>query len=498
MSKILVAKDANQAKELSRLYREKKIRRIHQGIYTDNLKDAISDVVLSSWMDIVPHIITSGILSFRTALELKPTPFKDGFVVFMTSSYTKNIQLPGLRINISKGNSHSHIEQVLPGVARSNTARLLLENLTTVRSAQYKGIKTIGSDGVEDFLAKELRLRGESILNQIRDETKRVGKELGYIAEQEKLNKIISALLLTHKDEGYLNSKYANAIAIKEPFDSARVKLFQELATYLKKCIFLDRSYEYSKRSFSNLSFFEAYFSNFIEGTEFEIDEAEDIVFKGVEIKNRHADSHDILSNFTLSNDFSEMNTRPRTLNELIDLLKTRHAYMMKERPEKRPGNFKEKPNRAGNTYFVHPNEVIGTLTQGFEIYHLLNEGLEKALFMHFLVSEVHPFDDGNGRLSRIMMNTELVSAGLYKIMIPSVHRDNYLNGLRLTSRDHNFRIYCKAMDQAQAYTASVNWKDYGEAREKIEADHADQTSDEGLPIFNRALRVLKLSEFAV
>jgi Fic family protein len=168
----------------------------------------------------------------------------------------------------------------------------------------------------------------------------------------------------------------------------------------------------------------------------------------------------------------------------------------MRERPEKRPGEFKNKPNKAGNTYFVSSAEVIGTLTHGFEYYQLLTDGIEKALFMHFLVSEVHPFEDGNGRLSRIMMNAELVKSGLFKIIIPSAHRDNYLNGLRLASRDHEFRIYCKVIDQAAAYTASVNWLHYNEAREKIEADFANLTSDEGLPQFNRALRMLALSEF--
>ena len=132
------------------------------------------------------------------------------------------------------------------------------------------------------------------------------------------------------------------------------------------------------------------------------------------------------------------------------------------------------------------PDEVIGTLRQGFELYQMLQDGMEKALFMHLLVSETHPFDDGNGRLSRIMMNAELV------------HRDNYLNGLRMVSRDQEFRSYCKVIDQAQAYVASVNWLDYLEAREKIEADDANLIPDEGLPIFNRALRELQLSEFSV
>jgi hypothetical protein len=50
-------------------------------------------------------------------------------------------------------------------------------------------------------------------------------------------------------------------------------------------------------------------------------------------------------------------------------------------------------------------------------------------------------------------------------------------------------------MDQAQAYTASVNWFDYSEARERLENDAANLSSDEGIPTFNRKLRTLKLSD---
>ena len=169
----------------------------------------------------------------------------------------------------------------------------------------------------------------------------------------------------------------------------------------------------------------------------------------------------------------------------------------MKERPEKRPGEFKIKENKAGNTLFVAPEDVLGTLWHGFERYKLLKSALAKAFFMQFLISEVHPFDDGNGRLSRIMMNAELVPHSQFKIIMPNVHRDNYLDGLRLASRDKNFRTYIKVMDQAQAYTASVNWLDYGEAREMLEKDDANLSPDEGIPTFNRVLKTLKLSDIS-
>ena len=498
MSKLIFSKDQNQAKKLSRLCQQKQIRRICRGVYTDNLTDPLADIVAKNWIPLVSHIVSNGILSYRTAVELRPIPFKDQTIVFLTSTYTKTINLPGLIIKVIKGNNTSHLEQVLPGIARSNQPRMLLENLAATRGASYKNIKTIGETGVEKILAKELRLRNEASLNQIRDAAKAVAAELGYSTEYKKLNAIISALLVTHPDPNVLQSKYAKAIAEQRPFDNIRLQMFEQLSIYIKRCDFLTREYQYSKVSFKNLTFFESYFSNFIEGTEFIIDEAEDIVFQGKEIHQRHADSHDVLANFTISNDYSEMTVTPQSAKELMELLQNRHAYLMQARPDIHPGQFKQIANKVGNTYFVAPEEVIGTLVQGFELYNIMKDGLEKALFMHLLISEVHPFDDGNGRLSRIMMNAELVKAGLYKIIIHSVHRDNYLNGLRLASRDNNFRSYCKAMDQAQAYTASVNWLDYGEARTKIETDHANQKADEGLPIFNRALRQLVLSEFAV
>jgi Fic family protein len=494
---IKTAKTKQEANQLSREYQGGRLRRIYHGIYTDDLNSEVNKIVIQYWMEILPHIVSDGILAFSTALGLKPQQYKHGAIIFVISTYVKTIELPGLTIKVYKGNNREFIEPILPNLFKSSITRALLENLTIVKGASYIGVKTIGTEGVEKYLAKELRTRGEDNLNHIRDEAKQIAEKLGYQKEYTKLNQIISALLSTHANENILSSNYAKAAAQKKPYDEHRIQLFDELAVYLKKCILLQRDYEYNSTSFKNLSFYESYFSNYIEGTKFLIDEAEDIVFKGIEINNRHADSHDVLSNFLLTNDYSEMCITPRNVDELIDILQKRHAIMMKERPEKHPGVFKTKENKAGNTTFVSSVDVLGTLWEGFERYKLLKPGIERALFMQFLISEIHPFDDGNGRLSRIMMNAELVSQSQYKIIMPNVHRDNYLNGLRLASRDKSFRTYVKVMDQAQAYTASVKWLDYGETREKLESDNANLSSDEGIPTFNRALRTLKLSDIS-
>ena len=246
------------------------------------------------------------------------------------------------------------------------------------------------------------------------------------------------------------------------------------------------------------IAFFESYFSNFIEGTEFLVDEAEDIVFSGRKIANRHADSHDVLSLYELTSDFDEISRVPESSGDFLQLLKRRHEFLMRARPDKNPGKFKTKRNQAGNTVFVEPERVAGTIEHAFVSYQTLRHPLARALFMMFVVTEVHPFDDGNGRLARVMMNAELVVANQTKIIVPIAHRDNYLSSLRRVSRDKLFQTYCKVLDQSQAYSDSVDWSDYGGALSKLEKDSAFKIPEEGLPIFNRALRGLHLSELPV
>ncbi|OGT26191.1 MAG: hypothetical protein A3I77_06105 [Gammaproteobacteria bacterium RIFCSPLOWO2_02_FULL_42_14] len=494
MKTLKFANTSNESKLLSKQMKTGKLRRVCRGVYTNDLVSPIERIVLTHWMDVVIHVVPGGILSFQTALTLKPIPFQQSHIVFLTSTYHKKIFLPGLIIQVIRADNKRYTEQVLPQLARSSPARFLLENLTTV-NAVYQNIKTIGVAGVENYLAKELQLRGEKNINTLRNTAKKIAEVLHFQSAYRKLNDIVSALLLSHPDKNFLKSTYAISVAKKEVCDQTRITLFQSFILYLKKCHFKKRPYHYHKTSFKNIAFFESYFSNFIEGTEFLIDEAEEIVFQGKEIDRRHADSHDVLSHFILSNDYFDMTVTPKSPTEFLQLLQQRHRYLMQGRPEKLPGQFKQKQNKAGNTYFVLPEMVIGTLMQAFSLYKTLQPGMEKALLMHLIVSEVHPFADGNGRMARLMMNAELTQAGLCKIIIPSVQRDNYLNGLRLVSRDHEFRTYTKVMDQCQAYIESVPWMHYAEAREKLEHDAANQPSDDGLPIFNRVLRKLSLSD---
>jgi hypothetical protein len=495
VNKTLFAKDRLNANKLSAEVKKGKLKRIYHGIYSVDLDIPDSEIVQKNWIEIISFIVPGGILSYRSALDLRLIPYQDNNkIVFMTSTYSKTINLPGLIIKISKGQNTDFTEQFHPDLLRSNEARSLLENLSTTRSLQ--GVKTIGKEEVEIRLAKILHNRTENGLNKVRDEAKVISEKLNLTREFKILNAIISSLLSTHNENNILVSSYAKALIKKEPYDAGRIKLFTDLSLYLQKCDFIERNYKYERTSFKNLSFFEAYFSNYIEGTRFVIDEAEDIVFSGKAINNRHADSHDVLANFRICNEYLDISKTPGSANEFINLLQSRHAILMSERTDIFPGEFKNKDNKAGNTFFVRTKDVVGTLVQAFDIYSSLKDGMHRALFIHFVLTEVHPFNDGNGRISRIMLNSELVKSHQYKIIIPNVYRESYMGALRSVTRDSYFLAYCKMMDTAQAYTASITWNDYPAARGKIEVDRAEKEEDEGLPIFNRAIQKLILTEF--
>ena len=119
--------------------------------------------------------------------------------------------------------------------------------------------------------------------------------------------------------------------------------------------------------AFRNFAFFESYFSNYIEGTEFEIEEARRIVETGQPMPARNADYHDVLGTFQIVASRREMRRTPLSADDLIDILQDRHRVMMAARPDRHPGMFKMQNNHAEDTHFVGCTLVRGTLRKGFE-----------------------------------------------------------------------------------------------------------------------------------
>jgi Fic/DOC family len=202
------------------------------------------------------------------------------------------------------------------------------------------------------------------------------------------------------------------------------------------------------------------------------------VVYGNRQIPGRGSDSHDLLGTYKIVSDIEEMTTLASTPDEFLQLLRSRHATIMGGRPAKRPGFFKEAPNRAGDSLFVLPGLVPGTLCAGWERIPELDTAFERAVYVMFLISEAHPFDDGNGRLARVTMNTELVAGMRSRIIVPTVFRDDYLGGRRRMTRQHDPSVLIKALRYGHDSTSQIDFPDLRRATDTLRATNAFHEPD--------------------
>lgn len=466
------------SKQISRLLKEGKIRKIAPRVYSSNFTDTTDNIIRRNLLLILGRLYPGAVVSHRSAFEFQPTK---GGQIFLTYTYTKKVNLPGVTIHFMEGQGPIDGDNAISGeLYASQKARAFLENLQASKKIGTSS-KCLTLPEIEDKLEQIIRVNGEEEINKVRDAAKSIALKLGMEKEFERLNKMISALLTTHTSK-ILSSPLAMARAFGTPFDPGRMNLFEELFRELQK-----REFKHyperntSSKSFRNFAFFEGYFSNYIEGTVFEIEEAKEIISTNKPLSARNDDSHDILGTYQIVSNRQEMLVTPQTPEEFLKILSYRHSVLLSARESKNPGKFKDKNNFAGSTAFVDFNLVKGTLIQSFDLYNTLTHPFAKAAYMMFVISEVHPFLDGNGRIARVMMNAELVSRDQSKIIIPTVFRDDYMGALKKLTKQGDCDPYIRMLQRAHEFSSTVFGEDMDEMQEHLKKCNAFLEHTEGL-----------------
>lgn len=473
---LISSSDKKLSAMITRLKKEGQIRKIASRVYTSNLTDSPEIIVGRNFYKIIGQLYPGVLISHRSAFELRPS--SEGHF-YLTYEYTRNIELPGVTLHLIAGPKPIGTDiPYLDGLYISSPARAYLENLqlSYVRS----GIsKCLPQADLEQRLEKKLLANGEKELNYLRDQAREISSELNLGNEFLLLDTIIGALLSTREAET-LQSATAKAWAAGEPYDTQRIELFAMLYEHLANKEFKHYTdINTTEPAIKNFAFFESYFSNYIEGTEFEVEEAKQIVDTGVAIPTRDEDSHDVLGTFYITSNRREMSILPKDPDDLINILQRRHSILLSARPTKSPGLFKEQNNKAGNSHFVDYRLVRGTLKKGFEIYRAIQDPVARAYFILFMVSEIHPFTDGNGRISRIMMNAELTAANMPKIIIPTVYRIDYIDALKRLTQNRESSTIIRAMERVRLFSSGLDGSDYDALKAYLEQCNAFRDEQE-------------------
>lgn len=460
--------DAAPAATLSRAVARGALRRLARGVYTDDLSTSAEQLVRRNRWRITARFFPDALIADRSAVN------QAGEALFVVSNARATaLQLPGLRVVPRKGSGPlADDPSWADGLRISSRARGLVDNLGLSRGRGGVA-RTLARPELEDWIAHLVQTTKTERINRLRDRAREIAAEFGVPERGEEIDRLIGAQLGTQavRRRGRLFSAQARG----RGWDPRRVELLRNVAHVLgglePRSDVPEELPALAHEERTLLPLHEAYFSNFIEGTEFTLDEAARIVEDGEIPQARPEDAHDILGTYHAVADPQDRRTLARDADEFLTLLRRRHRVILAGRPGARPGEWKTRANQAGSYVFVAPDLVPGTLIEAFPLIDTIPSAFGRAVFSMFAVSEVHPFEDGNGRLARVAMNAELSAAGQTRILIPIVWRNEYFTALRRASVDGNIELLVRTLAHAWRWTAQIDWRaDHTVVRSQLDA----------------------------
>lgn len=130
-------------------------------------------------------------------------------------------------------------------------------------------------------------------------------------------------------------------------------------------------------------------------------------------------------------------------------------------------GQFKRHPNnpmRDGIIYNYCPPEQVDAEMDN--LVYIFNNKLKdshvlvKAAFLHHAFVQIHPFQDGNGRIARLMTSFVLIKEGLFPLSIDRDDRTKYIDALE-SADNHIYQpiVDVFANNQIASIERALNWK---------------------------------------
>lgn len=195
------------------------------------------------------------------------------------------------------------------------------------------------------------------------------------------------------------------------------------------------------------------YNSNHIEGNTMTYGETELLLKLGDDFKAQNNSLKDVNemrahdSAIYVIRDWAKDSNRDlieKDIRELNQIILVKDYWMDAQTQDGQPtrrlikvGDYKEYPNhvklKSGEVFrYAEPNEVPAKMNELITWYNTNQEEhpLIVAAYLHYKFVIIHPFDDGNGRVSRLLMNYHLMKNGYPPLIIKSKDKFNYLYAL--------------------------------------------------------------------
>lgn len=188
------------------------------------------------------------------------------------------------------------------------------------------------------------------------------------------------------------------------------------------------------------------YNTNAIEGSTIRLNEVKDILEK--ELWPKDAPKSEISETYGVAEAVKEIRQNKTHLS--LDLIKKLHKLVFKNSKEyagKLRGKGIDVVIRDGSGNIIHVGaptiKIVGLLK---ELINWYNRNRNKysplvlAVVIHNQFETIHPFQDGNGRVGRLLLNNILIKHNLPPVNIGMVNRREYYEALRQYQHNGNIR----------------------------------------------------------
>ena len=175
------------------------------------------------------------------------------------------------------------------------------------------------------------------------------------------------------------------------------------------------------------------YHSNAIEGNSLTLAETELVIREGLTVSGKPMKDHleAINLNFAI-NYVEDLVKKKEPITERV--IKEMHQMILRQIDDANTGRYRKVPVMIGGSEFRPPEpikvqECMDEFMKWYEVPSS-EHPLIKAAKAHTWLVEIHPFADGNGRTSRLLMNLHLLMKDYPIAIIRQEERPRYYNAL--------------------------------------------------------------------
>lgn len=208
---------------------------------------------------------------------------------------------------------------------------------------------------------------------------------------------------------------------------------------YVKKVLIEQKNMNLSGSLYHKTQVDFAYNTNHMEGSTITSDETASIFDTGTILSNK--DKIIVLKDATeTKNHFSLFKYMLDTINDKLDeeMIKRFH-YILKsgtltdsEKEWFNIGEYKLKNNFVGDIVTSLPKNVSNDMRELMDWYNKINKKtLEDIIEFHVKFEKIHPFQDGNGRVGRMIMFRECLYNDIMPFYIEDRNKEFYIRGIR-------------------------------------------------------------------